>query len=280
MTYEKDYKLADKMQKQFRGRGSAVSGMQASSTSDLMRRAEMGKDPRVNCAEQAFRENYRSRQAQTQRDSRMYNGVQRNGYSSGNPYSHTTSNRAQTQNANRNNTRSGQSYRASYGSASGTGKRVRTENARDDIAREDFAREDVSESAEIKIKHKSFPPMFLAFLLIGTLMVMFLVLSISEVYQSTSEITKLENQLEQLQSEAEELELRLDEKNDVRKIEEIATKELGMVKEDSLQRRYVSLSDGEYIELIADENEADESTGGVMLSSIFSSLDKFFERFK
>lgn len=275
MTYEKDYKLADKMQKQFRGRGSAVSGMQASSTSDLMRRAEMGKDPGVNCAEQAFRENYRSRQAQTQRDSRMYNGAQRNGYSSGNPYSYTASNRAQTQNANRNSTRSGQSYRASYGSASGTRQRVRTEKVRDDVARDD-----VGEPAEIKIKHKSFPPMFLAFLLVGTLMVMFLVLSISEVYQSTSEITKLENQLEQLQSEAEELELRLDEKNDVRKIEEIATKELGMVKEDSLQRRYVSLSDGEYIELVADENEVDESTGGVMLSSIFSSLDKFFERFK
>ena len=57
-----DYPLADELKSEFRDRGAAVSGMQASTTSELMHRAEMGNNPRVNVAEQAFRENYRARQ--------------------------------------------------------------------------------------------------------------------------------------------------------------------------------------------------------------------------
>ena len=62
MTYQNngDYRLANKLKREFYGRGQHLSGMQASSTSELMKRAEMGKDPRVNCSEEAFRENYRN----------------------------------------------------------------------------------------------------------------------------------------------------------------------------------------------------------------------------
>lgn len=266
MTYEREYKLADKMQKQFRNRGQAVSGMQASSTSELMRRAEMGRDPRVNCAEQAFRESYRSRQ--TQRNPRMQSaGTQnrsgRNDAAHANPYAQRNTGRVYTQNAERQ-----------YANRS----KARAESEMFSAQAE--PEENIEPAVEIKVRQKAFPPMFIAMLLLGTLMVMCLVFSISEVYQSTNQIAQLESELEALQSEAAQLRLRLEEKNDVRTIEEIATTELGMVKEDSLQRRYVSLSDGEYIELVGNENEADESTGGVMLSSIFSSLGKFFERFK
>lgn len=260
MTYEREYKLADKMQKQFRNRGQAVSGMQASSTSELMRRAEMGQDPRVNCAEQAFRESYRSRQAQRNpqmNSSSAQNSAQQNRTARANPYAQHNTSRAYAQNTEKR-----------------YADRSRMNTVRDE------PEEAAQPAAEIKIKQKAFPPMFIAILLIGTLMVMCLVFSISEVYQTTNQIEQLESELEELQSEADELKLRLEEKNDIRKIEEIATTELGMVKEDSLQRRYVSLSDGEYIELVGNREAEEESTGGVMLSSIFSSLGKFFERFK
>ena len=64
MTYQQrgDYRLADKLKKEFHGRGADLNGMQASSTSELMRRAGMGGDPRVNCSEEAFRENYVNRE--------------------------------------------------------------------------------------------------------------------------------------------------------------------------------------------------------------------------
>ena len=51
-----EYALADKLKQQFRGRGAAVSGMRATSTSELMHRAEMGRDPGENVSEEAFRE--------------------------------------------------------------------------------------------------------------------------------------------------------------------------------------------------------------------------------
>ena len=56
------FAFADQLKSEFRGRGAAVSGMQATPTSELMHRAEMGEDPRANVSEEAFRENYRARQ--------------------------------------------------------------------------------------------------------------------------------------------------------------------------------------------------------------------------
>ena len=62
MTYNRpnEYTLGDKMKKQFSARGAAIRGMSASSTSELLNRAKMGHDPRVNCSEEAFFENYKS----------------------------------------------------------------------------------------------------------------------------------------------------------------------------------------------------------------------------
>lgn len=248
MTYGKDYTLADKMQKQFRNRGSEVSGMQASSTAELMRRAEMGRDPRVNCAEQAFRESYRTRNNPGTQKTRTDAGYQR---------------------------RAGQQTERTAHQP----RRVQNEQPKRDSFRE--VKTEVTEPAvEIPVRQKGFSPMFIALLIVATLMVLVLVFSISEAYQTTSEIARLETELEELEKEADELRLRLEEKNDIRTIEKIATEELGMVKEDSLQRRYVSLSDGEYIELLNTEEESEEQTGGVLLSSIFTALGDFFDRFK
>lgn len=274
MTYGREYKLGDKMQKQFRERGAEVSGMQASSTSELMRRAEMGRDPRVNCAEQAFRENYRKRQSSAGQNNGSSSSVG-TGY---NASAYSASGKRAYTGERRNASGAYRRQQSGRYNAQNTGRAYAGHSNRSSAKQRT---EEYAEAApEIRVKNKALSPMFIALLLVGTVMVMFLVFSISEVYQTTNEITRLENQLEELQNEAAELRLRLEEKNDVRKIEEIATKQLGMVKEDSLQRRYISLSDGEYIELVANENESEESTGGVLLSSIFSSLGKFFERFK
>ena len=248
MTYGKDYTLADKMQKQFKNRGSEVSGMQASSTAELMRRAEMGRDPRVNCAEQAFRESYRTRNNPEAQRTGSENGYQ--------PRAAQRTERTARTSGRPQNT---QAKRGSF-------SEVKTEAA--------------APAVEIPVRQKGFSPMFIALLIVATLMVLVLVFSISEAYQTTGEIARLEAALEELEKEADELRLQLEEKNDIRTIEQIATQELGMVKEDSLQRRYISLSDGEYIELLNTEEESAEQTSGVLLSSIFSALGDFFDRFK
>ena len=238
MTYQ--YTLADKMRNQFRGRGASLSGMQASSTSELVRRACMGRDPRFNCAEQAFREQQARRSSGRNeyiRNDNMYTSV----YSA-------------VPNANR------------------TKKNTHTHNQQPKAQqrrRAPIGMEPITPSLEIPVKKKFLSPVFVAMLLVSTFMVMFLVMSISDIYETTNEIADLEREISALRSDAEDLSLQLEEKNDIRLIEEIATKQLGMTKEDSLQRRYVSLSDGEHIDILEVEEEEEK---GVLLSSLFSSI--------
>lgn len=265
MTYQ--YTLADKMKNQFRGRGAALNGMRASSTSELMRRAEMGHDPRVNCAEQAFREQYNNRAAggmnrvrrEYSADKTMHTAV----------YS-TVAHRSSS--ANR---KQGNAPRTAVNNKKANVKNTNSRNNRRDRVDEKNRKvgmEPIVPSLEMPVKKKFLSPVFVAMLLVSTCMIMFLVMSISEIYETTNEIAGLENDIATLKSDAEELQLQLEEKNDIRLIEEIATKQLGMTKEDSLQRRYISLSDGEHIDILEVEEEKES---GVLLSSIFAAIGDF-----
>ena len=281
MTYERQgYVLADKLRNRFVNRGADVNGMRASSTEELMRRAEMGRDPRENCAEQAFRENYREYKNTPNRvdySSRSYAESRTgSGYSRGAQNNRRAENRAYTAQQSRTY-ESGAKRSAPRGYESG---RARTEStprtrAKASAKAKNDGRVKIAPSEEIREKKKLISPVFLACLLAGTVMVMFLVTEISNVYRAAGEVSTLENELSATQREIDELELKLDEKNDVRTIEKIATEELGMTKEDTLQRRYVSISDGERIEVL-DSGEEEKTAGGVVLSSILSSLGELF----
>ena len=132
---------------------------------------------------------------------------------------------------------------------------------------------------EVKVRKKRLSPLLPVLLLITTIMIMTAVATISEAYQKTTEVSRLENELETLVDQTEELKLKLEEKNDIRTIGTLATTKLGMTKEDSLQRRYVSLSDGERIELIETETEENPS-GGVLLSAFAGYLERIADRFR
>lgn len=265
MTYQRrEYVLADKLKSEFKERGKDVSGMRASSTSELMRRAAMGHDPRENCAEEAFRESYSKRPNGTrQAAANNINYTYRQARSAQN-----SANRTQTKNTAHSS--SGTKARAS---SSGVRYASSVKNAPKTVQ---YRPEAVNVRAEAKdTARKRLSPVFVALLGVVTVMIMFLVTQISDVYKASNEIAQLENQLQTMQSEAEELKLKLDEKNDIREIEKIATTKLGMAKEDTMQRRYITLSDGERIEVI-DNGESEESSGGVMLSSIASAIENLF----
>lgn len=140
-------------------------------------------------------------------------------------------------------------------------------------------KEKTKSAPEVKVRKKHLSPLLPVLLIIATIMIVTAVASISEAYQKTTEVARLENQLETLTNEASELKLKLEEKNDIRVIGSLATTKLGMTKEDSLQRRYVSLSDGERIELIQTE-EKEARTGGVLLSAFADYLDRIADRFR
>ena len=133
---------------------------------------------------------------------------------------------------------------------------------------------------EVQVKGRAFPVGYLVMLAVVTMMIMTILFSISQIYQTTGTIDELERELSELQTMAAELELAVEEKNDIRVIERIATEDLGMVKEDAVQRKYISLSDGERIDIIADETAETDAAHGVLLSSIWSSLGSLFDYFR
>lgn len=245
MTYNRapEYTLGDKMKKQFGARGAAVRGMRASTTSELLHRAKLGQDPRVNCSEEAFFENYRN-------------------------LKHTTNNAKSRNGAEK-------SHRTVHAANNFTKNQNRTKTA--DRRRREPKFEPITPETEIRISKDRISLSFILILVVGAMMFMALIFSVSEVYRSTSEISQLESQLTDLQSQAELLEIKLEEKNDVELIEQIASEKLGMVGGESVQRRYITLSGGEHIEVYEEAEE--EKSDGVVFSSIFSSLGKFFDRF-
>ena len=243
MTYNRapEYTLGDKMKKQFGERGAAIRGMRASSTSELLHRARMGHDPHVNCSEEAFFEKYRN-------------------------LKHTT-----TAQKNRSRAERPCQTARSANSFTKTANKTKTANHR----RREPKFEPITPETEIRIQKEKISFSFVLLLIVGAMMFMALIFSVSEVYRSTSEISQLESRLTDLQSQAELLEIKLEEKNDVELIEQIASEKLGMVGGESVQRRYITLSGGEHIEVYEDAEE--EKSEGVVFSSIFTSIGKFFD---
>lgn len=248
--------LAEKLKNEFYERGAAVQGMRATSTSELCRMAEMGRDPRFNCAEEAFRRDYRTGRPGSHRETRRENaGVKQEArYDSGRASARRTTERT-------------------AGKGASTRQGVRKDSPKKREA------EAITPSEAIAVERKPFPTMFFVLLAIVTVAVMVVLHGASQVYDTTDQIAEYENDLKLLEQRADDLELKLEEKNDIRKIEEIATMKLGMTKEDSRQRRNVSLSDGEHIDVIALEEET-EVGSGVLLSSILSALGELFDRLK
>ncbi len=132
---------------------------------------------------------------------------------------------------------------------------------------------------EFKVQKKHLSPLVPALVLLLTLMVMGTVYMVSTAYQRTARVSALKDQLTELEETTERLTLAIEEKNDIRTIGDIATSELGMIKEDTLQRRFVSLSEGERIELAVSE-ETGETGGGVLLSAFSDYLEQIADRFR
>ncbi len=337
-----EYGIADQLKSEFRGRGAAVSGMQASSTSELMHRAEMGMDPDGNVAEEAFRENYRARQsyartAPSRPPTGTHTGIGtgvpspygyaegpqsfRTGYGSGNegmrpprtdgasrpnyPGPDAAAQRRRIREnearrraeedrisediAGRGHAARGERYAAGASPAGSPGnapgrkaekKQPQIRVTRTRAAKKRMAAETAYGGAEeIEVRRSAFPVALIALCLIAAAIIFFIVESFAQVYQTSNEIARMKAELEARKEVAAGMELKLDEKNDIRTIRSIAADELGMAEEDSMQRRFVSVSGGERIEILEEENE-EESPGGVLLSSISESFSRFRDRFR
>ena len=103
--------------------------------------------------------------------------------------------------------------------------------------------------------------------------VMMIIFSFSQISAFKREISDLEAQRSELCQEIDRLSLDVDLKNNVREIERAATEDFGMVKSNQVQSKYISLSDGERIEVISSTSDAGDKDYGV-----FSTVMSVFGR--
>lgn len=116
---------------------------------------------------------------------------------------------------------------------------------------------------------------------IGTIMIMFLCATIlmlliyigMNVNNMTHEIALMKAQSDELKVTERALVSRLDEKNDLELIEEIATERLGMVRRNSVEHNYISFGDSDSAYVYNTEDESNPIFAG-LLSAFTAGFNK------
>jgi len=126
-------------------------------------------------------------------------------------------------------------------------------------------------------KVKPFPTVLVVMSLVCTMLFMFMVFNTVKINEFSRGIASMQSELNNLMSEKKELELKLDQKNDLREIEKIATEKLGMVKNDNVERAYISINSEDKIEVTYIPKTAPQVTFSTVLSSIGRNFESFLE---
>ncbi len=135
---------------------------------------------------------------------------------------------------------------------------------------------------EVRMANKPFPIATLSLLAIFTVMIMVIIVSFAQNYELSSDIAALEAQAQALAQSERELALALEERDDIRVIEDIAVNRIGMVRGNLVESRFVSVSGGDRIVLNNQNTDTADERGGyglfsTMLSAIGENLDKLRE---
>lgn len=131
---------------------------------------------------------------------------------------------------------------------------------------------------DVKTKKKAgFPAVTVFFMLICTLLVMFMIINYVQINEYTHEIADMKGDLEKLQTKERELTLELEEKNDQRSIEAKAS-ELGMVSSDQLRRVYIDIENEDKIDNYEDDNE-DRGVIATVLNALGENMRTYWNIF-
>lgn len=93
----------------------------------------------------------------------------------------------------------------------------------------------------------NFPYSVVFLSLICALLFFYMIFNYVQINERTSSVSDLKADIATLSFEAEELNTKLDRKNDLNLIEEIATEKLGMVKIDEITKKYITMDPGDTI---------------------------------
>lgn len=132
---------------------------------------------------------------------------------------------------------------------------------------------------EVRVKSSPVPKGLLIAIVLFTAIVMMIIFSFAQINEFKREISGLEAQRTELNTEIEQLAIQLDLKNDVRVIEQTAREDIGMVRRNQVESKYINVAQGDRVEVIddAEDNEEDFGIFTTLLSSVGSGWDKLLE---
>lgn len=125
---------------------------------------------------------------------------------------------------------------------------------------------------EVAYKRVPFPKLALMILMLS-LIFFLMVHSIMRNFEYQREIEMLQSELDSLSDRAEELRLELEERDDLAEIESWA-EEIGMIKDASVDEKYISLENSDIIENFGGEDE-EYGSFTTMLSAVSRQLSRF-----
>ena len=257
--------LCDKLRRQYSQR-CAAAARRSVPTSELMARVQQGLNPYENIssvAEQSARQTV-SRPAPQQQTLAMR--------SAGRPTSAQAVKRSQPARAGQENAKKSAAVPRTKQVAPAAQRRVPAASC---------ARR-APDVREVRMASKPFPLATVSLLTIFTVMIMVIMVSFAQNYELNNDIAALEAQAQTLAQSERELTLALEERDDIRVIEDIAINRIGMVRGNLVESRFVSVSGGDRIVLNNTEQDSAQTEGGyglfsTMLSAIGENLDKLRE---
>ncbi|MBQ7836461.1 MAG: hypothetical protein IJ389_04320 [Clostridia bacterium] len=110
--------------------------------------------------------------------------------------------------------------------------------------------------------------------------VVLMLFSLAQINEFKNEISGLEGQKQELLTRIDDLNVAIDAKNDIRMIEDEATNRIGMVKSNQIATKYISLTDGERIEVVDSSSQLGEEEYGVfgnLMSVVGTNWDHLME---
>ncbi len=125
--------------------------------------------------------------------------------------------------------------------------------------------------AEVRVKRRHVPVAAFLIMIVCTVMVTLALIYSAQVAESKSAINELETTKYNLEVEKDKLTSTLEVRDDIHEFEQIATSDIGMVKSDLVQTKFVTVSSAEKIEVIG----GDTGDSG-MLANVLSAIGSTF----
>ena len=126
------------------------------------------------------------------------------------------------------------------------------------------------------VKSSPFPISFIFYALVVTAMLMFIAYSNSVVNELSYEIGDLKTEISTLKYENDKLDIELEKKYDLGYIEEVATKELGLVKNTEVVKHYLNMSDGDEV-VVSEKASAAAGSFTATLNTLKDSVAGLYE---